>query len=229
MLLNHTAKMKNSRKLNFKIQAMCCYLITLVNLIKFGCRQIFINNSKSWYTLVRLLLFCFTLYLASCRCSTEYIPKAEFSPDSTIHATAHMWQGQYEYLSIDIEIKRTDSLFVKDIKVFPTINDKEFFPVFEHYEMYSYYFEKDGKYKGGPYWTIFSDKVFDQLPSYNRRTNIGDHFVKFKAFFQSQHQIDFEEFSAKIIVTLIDQSGHEFQHQRKFNFHGERNCRFSPH
>jgi hypothetical protein len=166
----------------------------------------------------RLLIILTTLFLTSCRCSTEFVPKPDNSADTTIQATAHMWQGQYEYLSVDIEIKRTDSLFVKD-----------FFPEFIQYEMYSYYFEKDGKYKGGPYWKTYSAKDFEQLPADNRQTNKDKLFVKYTAFYHSDKQINFEEFTADIVVTLINQSGQEIKHKRKFDFYGERNCRFSAH
>lgn len=140
-----------------------------------------------------------------------------------------MWQGLYEYLSINIEIKRTDSLFVKDLKVIPTIKYKEFFPEFIQYEMYSYYFEKEEKYKGGPYWKTYSAKIFDQLPTENRQTNKEKQFVKYTAFYHSDKQIKFEEFSADIVVTLTNQSGQEIKHKRKLDFYGERNCRFSAH
>lgn len=176
-----------------------------------------------------MLLILTTLTLASCRYSTEFIPKADYSADTTIQATAHVWQGQYEYLSIAIETKRSDSLFVKDVNITPTIRAKEFFPEFIQYEMYSYYFEKEGKYKGGPYWKTYSAKSFGQLPTYNRQTNKDTMFVKYTAIYQSEKQINFEEFTADIVVTLINQSGQEILHKRKFDFYGERNCRFSAH
>jgi hypothetical protein len=160
---------------------------------------------------------------------TEFIPKIDNFSDTTIDAKAHMWQGQYEYLSIDIEIKRTDSLFVKDFKVIPTIKDKKFFPEFIQYEMHSYYFEKNGKLKTGPYLKTYSAKVFDQLPTDNRQTNIDRRFIKYKAFYQSNKQIKFEEFTADITVILINQIGQEIELKRKFDFYGKRNCRFSIH
>lgn len=178
--------------------------------------------------LTRLLLILITLTFASCRCSIEFIPKADNSGDTTIQATAHMWQGQYEYLSIDIEIKRTDSFYVKDIQVTPLQRGNKFLPNFNQYEMYSYYFEKEDT-QGRPLWQTYRAKTFDQLPTHNRQTNKADHFIKYTAFYQSDEQIKFEEFSADIIVTLIDKSGQEITHKKKIDFYGEQNCRFSVH
>lgn len=175
-------------------------------------------------------IFKITLLLfASCRCSTEYNSLADNSADTTIQATAHMWQGQYEYLSIDLEIKRTDSLFVKDIQITPTIKDNNNFPALLQYEMYSYYLEPDGKYKGSMFWKTFSAKQFALLPAYNRQTNKDDYYIKYKAVYHSDNSINFEKFNADIIVTLSNQNAQEIKHTRKFVFSGERNCRFSVH
>ena len=179
--------------------------------------------------MTRLILMLMTLNFVSCTCSTEFISKADNSNDTAIQATARMWQGQYEYFSIDIKIKRNDSLFVKDIKIIPSLRGKKFFPNFFQYEMHSYYFEKEGKYQGGPYWKTYTAKVFDQLPTDNRQTNKDEHFVKYTGFYQSDEQIKFEEFSTGIIVTLINESGEEIKLNRKFDFYGKRNCRFSVH
>jgi hypothetical protein len=176
-----------------------------------------------------LIIILTTLFIASCSCTTAFFPKLDTLADTTIQATAHMWQGQYEYLNVDIEVKRTDSLFVKDFKVIPTIKDKKFFPEFINYKMYSYYFEKDGKHKGEPYWKKYTAKNFDQLPADNRQTNKDKQFVKYTAFYHSNKQINFEEFSADIVVILINQYGQEIILKRKFDFYGERNCRFSVH
>lgn len=179
--------------------------------------------------LTRLLLILTILILTSCRCQTDFLPKDENLPDSQVQASAHMWQGQYEYLTVDIRIMRTDSLFVKDFYVTPTIHNKKFFPEFIKYDMYSRSLEKNDKYKGKTNWKTYSEKIFDQLPTENRQTNIGEEFVKYSAFYNSTKPINFKEFSAEIIVVLIDKKGQEIKYKRKIDFYGKRDCRFSVH
>ena len=72
----------------------------------------FASTTKAFIVIFTILIFY------SCRSYTDYQPMKDKSIDSSdtlISATARMWQGQYEYLGIDIYIKRTDSLFVKNI------------------------------------------------------------------------------------------------------------------
>jgi hypothetical protein len=65
----------------------------------------------------KAFIMTFTIFtFCSCRSHTDYKQikdKSIDSSDTLITATATMWQGQYEYLGIDIYINRTDSLFCK--------------------------------------------------------------------------------------------------------------------
>lgn len=149
--------------------------------------------------------------------------------DTTISATARMWQGQYEYMGIDIEIKKTDSRFVKNISVTPAIPNEKFFPWFDHFVMDSYYYQSEGKYKGGPYWKDYYAKTLDQLPTENRRTSKNNLFVKYTAHYNSKTPIKFRNFSANIEVLLVDSLGQTATHKRHFDFYGERECIFSVH
>ncbi len=144
-----------------------------------------------------------------------------------------MWQGQYEYLGIDIKIKRKDSLFVKNIIVKPFRKDGEFYPWFSDFAMNSYY-TGNGQSLGnrgdkGIYWEDYFADKFQELPKENRRTNKNDFFVTYTAHYNSEKSIDFENFSADIQVELIDREGKEIKIERHFDFHGKRYCRFSPH
>ena len=88
-----------------------------------------------------------------------------------------MWQGQYEYLGITIQINRKDSLFVKGMIVKPSLVDDTFYPWFDHYSMYSYYYGDDknlgykGQYQTGNYWQDYFANTFEKLPAENRKTN----------------------------------------------------------
>lgn len=176
--------------------------------------------------LIRLVFISILLTLVSCRCSTDFRPEVDNSADTTIQATAHVWQGQYEYMSIDVKINRTDSMFVKNIQITPTIRGEEFYPEFKRYEMYSYSLEKN---QSGPYWKRYPADRFELLPKDNRQTNIGEHPVEYSAFYTSKRHIHFREFSATIIVTLINNTQQEIKYNRVFNFTGNRNCRLSVH
>jgi len=146
-----------------------------------------------------------------------------------------MWQGQYEYLGITITVNRSDSLFVKRIVVKPSLGDDKFYPWFDHFSMYSYYYgdQKNlgykGQYDGGYYWQDYFAKDFDELPKENRRTNKGGSFVSYTAHYNSEKSIDFENFSADVEVLLLDKFGETVTHNRHFDFHGKRKCRFSAH
>lgn len=140
-----------------------------------------------------------------------------------------MWQGQYEYLAIDIRIERTDSLFVKNILVIPTLKKEKFFPWFDHFVMYSFYYETEGQYIGGPYWKDYFADTFDKLPQENRLTNKDNSFIKYTAHFNSDRAINFEEFSADVEVLLADTSGQTITLKRHFDFSGKRECYFSVH
>ena len=135
-----------------------------------------------------------------------------------------MWQGQYEYLGIDIEIKRQDSLFVKSIKVKPFRKDGKFYPWFAHFVMNSYYTGR-GQSLGnedseGIYWEDYFADKFQDLPKQNRRTNKNESFVTYTAHYNSEKSIDFEDFSADIQVQLVDNKGKEIRLERHFDFHG---------
>ncbi|UTW67707.1 hypothetical protein KFE94_06230 [bacterium SCSIO 12643] len=146
-----------------------------------------------------------------------------------ISVTARMWQGQYEYLGIDIKINRFDSLAVKSISVKPKLENEEFHPWLDHYVMYSYYYEKEGNYKGGPYWKSYYADKFDLLPRGNRVTNKGNSLVKYTVHFNSKQKIDFDTFSADVLIELIDQKGGLIILDGQFEFAGERECYFSVH
>jgi hypothetical protein len=155
--------------------------------------------------------------------------------DTTLTATAKMWQGQYEYLGITITINRKDSLFVKGIIVKPSLGQSNFYPSFDHYSMYSYYYGDEkilgykGQYEGGYYWQDYFAKDFEKLPAENRRTNKGGSFVSYTAHYNSKRSIDFEKFSADIDVLLQDKFGETVTYKRHFEFAGNKHCRFSAH
>lgn len=183
------------------------------------------------FTLIFIIL---TFY--SCRSYTDYQPikdKSFDSSDTLITATARMWQGQYEYLGIDIYIKRTDSVFVKNISVRPTLKNENFFPVFHNFWMYSYYYEKEDTAKISPYWKDYFADTFDQLPIANRKTNIntktGNLFIKYEAHYNSTRDIKFENFAAEIEVSLVDKEGQLINLKKHFAFAGKRETHFSVH
>lgn len=182
---------------------------------------------------MRILTLLTIITISSCRSNTDYkaLPNklTDANNDTTISATARMWQGQYEYLAIEIEIKRTDSLFVNSIAVTPKLGDEKFFPWFDNFEMYSYYYEKEGKYKGGPYWKAYFADTFDKLPTENRQTNKNRSFIKFTAHYNSERAIKFKYFSADIEVQLIDKLGQLIKLNRHNEFYGEREGHFSVH
>ena len=145
-----------------------------------------------------------------------------------------MNQGQYEYLHITVKIDRKDSLFVKNVTVKPSLRNGSFYPVFSHYSMFSYYTGPQDKtgYKGmkqgDNYWDEYHAREFDQLPADNRKTNYGDALITYSVTYNSE-QINFENFSANIEVTLADNSGKTIVHRSHFDFSGKRQCHFSAH
>lgn len=192
---------------------------------------------RQFATTTKAFIIMFTiLTFFSCRSYTDYQPMKDKSIDSSdtlISATARMWQGQYEYLGIDIYIKRTDSLFVKNISVIPTLKNENFFPVFHHFMMYSYYYEKEDTAKTSPYWKDYFADTFDQLPIENRKTNIntklGNLFVKYEAHYNSTKAIKFENFAADIEVLLVDKKGQLINSKKHIEFVGKRESHFSVH
>ena len=192
---------------------------------------------RQFASMPKIVIVIFTiLAFCSCRSYTDYQPikdKLIDSSDTLITATARMWQGQYEYLGIDIYIKRTDSLFVKNILVTPSLKNQKFFPVFHHFLMYSYYFEKEDTTQNSPYWKDYFADKFDQLPIENRKTNIntklGNSFVKYEAHYNSTKAIKFEKFSADIEVLLVDKKGQLINLKNHFDFLGKRETHISAH
>lgn len=192
--------------------------------------RLFASTTKIFIVASTILIFY------SCRSSTDFKPKKDHSFDSSdtlITATARMWQGQYEYLGIDIFIKRTDSLFVKNISVTPRLKNGNFFPVFHHFLMYSYYYEKEDTVKTSPYWKDYFADTFDQLPTENRTTNIftktGNLYVKYEAHYNSTKAIRFENFAADIEVLLVDKNGQLINSKKHIEFVGKRESHFSVH
>lgn len=175
--------------------------------------------------------------LVSCRCSTDFQPLSNASKevDTTLTATAKMWQGQYEYLGITITINRKDSLFVKSIIVKPSLGNSKFYPRFDNFSMYSYYYGDEktlgykGQFEGGYYWQDYFADKFEDLPVENRRTNKGGSFVSYTAHYNSKSSINFESFSADVEVLLQDRFGETATHKRHFDFVGKKQCRFSAH
>lgn len=146
-----------------------------------------------------------------------------------------MWQGQYEYLGIEIQIKRNDSLFVNTVLVKPALKKGVFYPKFNHFTMYSFYYGDPktlgykGQYDQGEYWQDYLADTFDELPKENRQTNKRSSYITYTAHYNSEKPIDFEDFSVDIEVRLIDKGGNIISHRRHFDFHGERKCRLSAH
>src|SRR5688572_13570063 len=146
-----------------------------------------------------------------------------------------MGQGQYEYLGIEIQIKRSDSLFVNNVLIKPTLKKGKFYPKFSHFSMYSFYYGDSetlgykGQYEQGEYWQDYLANTFDKLPRENRQTNKDRSYITYTAHYNSEKSIDFEDFSADVEVQLIDKLGNTVIHKRHFDFHGERECRLSAH
>jgi hypothetical protein len=177
--------------------------------------------------LSRLLLLLIVGLLSSCRCGTTYLPitdKLVTNADTTINAQARMWQGQYDLLGIDIEIRRSDSLFVENIKVNPSRRDAKFFPEYDYFIMHSYYNDENKTE-----WKNFRANTFQQLPAENRTTNRDSSYVTYTAQYKSNKPIKFESFSAEIEVLLRDTAGNTIKHKRNFDFYGERDCYISAH
>lgn len=146
-----------------------------------------------------------------------------------------MWQGQYEYLGIKIQIKRGDSLFVKNVSIKPSLKKGKFSPTFDHFTMYSYYYgdpettSYKGEYNQGEYWQDYFADSFNNLPKENRQTNKGNINMTYTAHYNSKKSIDFEEFSAEVEVQLIDKIGNTIIHKSHFDFFGKKKCRLSSH
>ena len=186
--------------------------------------------------LIKHLSIFAAIGFASCRCSIDFKTLSNPSAsDTTIDANAKMWQGQYEYLGISITINRRDSLFVKNIVVKPSLENDRFYPLFDHFSMYSYYYGDTnslgykGQYEGGYYWQDYSGNTFEKLPTENRKTNKGDSFVVYTVNWRSEKPINFENFSVDVEVLLMNQLGDPATHMRHFNFRGKKDCRFSAH
>jgi hypothetical protein len=186
---------------------------------------------------MKLIPFLLLIAAISCRCQTDFtsVHTADNPVENTINVTARMWQGQFEYLAITITINRTDSLFVKDIIVKPSLGDRKFFPAFDHYTMYSFYYsdEENTDYKGqahaGYFWKDYTAKAFQNLPVDNRKTNKGSSFVSYTVNYNSEQSIDFERFFADIEVVLEDKAGDNSTLKNQVEFRGKKKCNFSVH
>lgn len=193
---------------------------------------------KQTHLLNKLSIIVLTIFFVSCRCSTDYKPisnNSAIDSDTTISASARMWQGQYQYLGIEIQIKRNDSLFVKSVSIRPALTNDAFFPKFNHFTMYSYYTGNQdtsgykGQYEDGAYWQDYLADTFDKLPRNNRQTNKGSSYITYTAHYNSEAPINFKTFSADIEVLLINRHGNTISHRRHFDFKGEKKCQFSAH
>lgn len=174
-----------------------------------------------------IILVCIILFSCSNRCYNNFDTIIDKSPDkdTTLTISASMWQGQYEYLALRINIRRLDTLFVKDISAKPTLNDQPFFPSLQGYEMNSYYYIG----KNGPFWGAYYSDTFEELPSDNRRTNKDNIYVTYTILYRSEKEIDFETFSTNITVVLVNNNGQNITCTKTYEFHGKHECHLSPH
>ena len=68
---------------------------------------------------MKKILIVIICILTSCRCETDFKIVLENTNEEIIDVNSDTWQRQYEYLNINITLKRDDSLVVKNIVVAP--------------------------------------------------------------------------------------------------------------
>ena len=173
-----------------------------------------------------LIVILFTL--TSCRCETDFRIVSENTNEEIIEVNSDIWQSQYEYLNINITLRRDDSLVVKNIVVAPTIKTGKF-PTLDHYQMITSYLFEDKKLIKKKFKEIYTEKEFKNFPRKIRKTNHKDEKVFYSISYTNKEKLEINKYSAKIKVILLDENQNEIIIKRKVNFSGERNCYFSAH
>ena len=178
-----------------------------------------------------LILIIISFLLNSCRCKTDFeiiSQKSQSKDGEKIELSAGIWQGQYEFIDINIRILGMDTLKVKNIIVKPTLKNREF-PKLRDYRMFSSYVIENGKLKKTKFKEQYIDINFKNLPEDIRKTNIGNDIVDYSITYSDKKNLDITDFTADVKVVLTNEFGKEIILERFFEFHGKEECYFSAH
>ena len=199
-----------------------------------GKKRVRLNLPKKDETLLRRIIFMkkilivILFILTSCRCETNFKIVSENKTEEIIDVNSNIWQSQYEYLNINITLRRDDSLTVKNIIVEPTIKTGTF-PTFDNYQMITSYGFENKKLVKKKFKEIYTEKEFKNFPIKIRKTNHKDEKVFYSISYTNKEKLKINKYSAKIKVILLDENHNEIIIKRFVNFSGERNCYFSAH
>ena len=177
---------------------------------------------------MKKILIVILCILTSCRCETDFKLVSENKTEEIIDIYSNIWQSEYEYLNIDITLRRNDSLTVKTIIAEPTVK-KGKFPTLDHYQMITSYGFENKKLVKKKFKEIYTEKEFKNFPIKIRKTNHNDEKVFYSISYTNKEKLKINKYSAKIKVILLDENHNEIIIKRFVNFSGERNCYFSAH